>query len=294
MEESLQIWCHSNKRGFFSGIGSEIAPSVVTAHITCDDYLIPRYRGFAAMIGMGMAPEKIFGEFMRKACGAVKGIGDIASIHDASLGIYGHSVVMGAGFGTAVGLGLAVKYQQEKRIVVCFFGDGEASRSTFASALNMAALWSLPILFVCENNGISIDIPLKLMSATKSIAERAAGYNIPAATVQDIAVPQLIAKTEEAVNHVRSRRTPFLLEILEERFAPHISVQNLKPFLGRDIPEDKDPLLIFKNFLIESGTDAKLLQDIETDARAEVERAFTTASRCPNTDLTQFNLIYHE
>lgn len=295
LEEKLQIWSRQEKkRALFSGIGSELGPSVITFYLNPADYLIPRYRGFTAIIGKGLDPEKIFGEFMRKNCGTAKGVGDSGSFQDIALGICGYSVVMGANFGTAIGIGLAVKLKQDNRIVVCFFGDGESSRGTFGSALNIASLWKLPILFVCQNNNISMDTPLKFMSATSGIAERAAGYNLPALTLNDKEPLKLIEHTKEAVDYVRRKKSPFLLEIMEERFAPHVSLRGHELFLGKNIPDGRDSLVIFKNFLIKERINTKLLSDIEKGAQKMVDESFMAASQCQDTNFSDFISIYYE
>ena len=295
VEEKLQIWCHtSGRRALFSGLGSELGASVITAYIKPEDYLVPRYRGFSAAIGKGLAPKKIFGEFLRKKSGTARGLGDVGSFHDHSLGLHSYSVILGANFGIAIGLGLAIKLKNGDNIAVCLFGDGEASRSTFGSALNLASVWKLPILFVCENNGISMHTDMNEMSATKKIADRAAGYKVYSKTAHDIEPRKLIDLTKNVINELRTNRFPILLEISGKRFTSHNSLYDRRPFSGKDIPQTQDPLILLKEYLIENGIDSNKILDIERSLQQNVEDDFNET--ITETELTpdEFYSVYYE
>src|SRR3989338_5722888 len=209
LDELLQRIFHAyHTRSIFSGIGAEIGPSIVTKLLRHDDYLIPRFRGVAAILGKGISIERVVAEILERKTGTAKGVGDASPFRDPSCGIPGYSISLGGMFAVALGLAFAVKFKKEERVVVQFFGDGEASRPTFGSALNLASLWQLPILFVCENNGISISTRIDEMSTTKTIAERAKGYNTGGETISETDVIYLHERAKTIIAQVRLTRRP--------------------------------------------------------------------------------------
>ena len=170
---------------FFSGIGSEVGPGIVACLLDRHDYLVPHYRGFAALLAKGLQPNVIAREFFSKKMALSKRRMDATPPADPTHHISGSSMILGANFSIALGLAFARVFKKESGIVMHIFGDGEASRSTFGSALNLASLRKLPLLFVCENNGVSIASKLKEMSSTSTVALRAKGYGILGETVRD-------------------------------------------------------------------------------------------------------------
>ena len=149
LDEKLQEVYHNTRKGIlFSGVGSEVGPAAVASLLKQDDYLIPRYRGYAALIAKGVPIERIAGEKLQRSIGTAMGIGDASPYRYAQCGVAGNTIVLGGGFAIAVGLALSFKLKKEDRIVAIFFGDGEASRNTLGGALNLASLWGLPLFFL--------------------------------------------------------------------------------------------------------------------------------------------------
>lgn len=305
LDEELQRLYHSSKkaegrystalrRPLYSAVGNELGPSIVTILLGKEDILVPRYRGYAAVLGKGASIEHIAAEVFGKKTGTVKGIGDSSSFKDSSCGISGYTTVLGANFSIAVGLAFAKKFKAESGIVVQLFGDGEASRSNFGSALNFASLWKLPLLFICENNGISINSKIPEMSATATIAERAGGYGIEAATTYETKPLHLYERAKNAIKKVREEHRPVLLEIISTRFASHSSRYDEEPFLGTKLPKNDDPLNIFEIELKKLGIGESNLLALQEGEMNTVKDSIKIAKEAQPMSEEDFFAIYHE
>lgn len=292
-EQAQKIYWKIGKPVVFSGIGNEVAVSIISTRLSKNDYLIPRYRGFAAVLGKGISLKKVIGEICRKKTGATLGIGDISSFRDPEIGIPGYSTILGSSFGLSAGLAFAVKFNKENRIVVHFFGDGESSRSQFGSALNLASLLKLPLLLVCENNGISANIPLDRMSSTQKIAVRGEGYGLKNKSIGEHDIPELVKQIPEIIEYVRSGH-PFLLEIMQKRFVSHFFGMGENSFVGENIPKNQDPLEIFKKFLFASGITDKELALLKEKALIRVDEIYKEVLADPVISEEEFLSIFHE
>lgn len=290
-----QLWQnHIKPRSIFSGRGAELGPSIVSLLLEKEDYLIPYYRGFAQFLGKKIDPVKITAELFGKKNGASKGIGDSSSFRDPSCGIPGYTINLGAMFPVSIGIAFAVKFKNEKRIVAHCFGDGEASRTTFSSALNLASLWDLPILYVCFNNGVSISSEFKEMSSTNTISERAKGYGMEGETLYENDPLLLYKKTNQIINEIRRTKRPFLLEIVQKKFAPHSTVYAEHPENPEPIPTNEDTILILKSVLVKNGADQKTLDDIENKSTYIIDKAIEIALRDEPISNDEFFSIYYE
>lgn len=301
LDERLQYYYYQrDERGFghvrtcFSGIGNEVGPSIISYLLKEADLLIPRYRGYAALFGKDVPVHRIAGEMFRKKSGTAKGIGDTSAFRDEEHNVCGYSTILGTNFSIAIGLAFAVLRKKEKRIVTIFFGDGEASRSTFGSALNLASLWELPILFVCENNGASIEASIHEMSATKTIAERASGYGLVAETIPETDGLLLYQRAKTIIELVRETHRPFLLEIIQKRFTTHSSKYDTAPFLGAMISPNNDPLLLFENLLKDNGVRESVLLNIKESSTRLIDEAVATAKGEEKLSPTDFYSIFCE
>ncbi len=262
---------------FMSGVGAEVGSGTVATLLQPHDSLIPHYRGFAEIVSKQMPVEKIAAEILRKKTGPSKGVGDSCPFHDVERNVFGSSMVLGTKFSIAIGIGLGMKLKNDPGIIAVFFGDGESSRSTFGSALNLASLWELPILFVCRNNSVSINATIEKMSSTKTIAERAQGYDVSTATVQDTDWEQLYEKSKESIAFVRNKRRPFLLEIEERRFTSHTVKSPKGAFFSDMIPNNEDPLHCLERALLKTGVPSEDLSKRKKKITALVETSIQSA-----------------
>lgn len=277
----------------FSAIGAELGQSAVSVSLDKNDFLIPRYRGFASFLGKGIPPIKIIAEYLGKKGGTSKGLGDAAGVHSLPLGVGGYSINLGSMFSVAIGLAFSKKKANEKGIVTIFFGDGEASRSTFFGAMNVASIWEVPLLFVCENNGLSISMDLEHMSSTPTISERGRGFSISSLTVRDDIPLSMYEGVLKAISYVRHEKKPFLLEIRETRFGEHSSESSTQVFYGASI-KNSDPLQKLKIVLLDNLVSKDALMKIEIDAKEEMNDALFKALNDKIVSEEDFDAIYYE
>lgn len=285
-------WRKGLLRPLFSGYGAEVAPSIITALLKKSDYVVPRYRGYAAVIGKGMQPERLVAELAGRAGGVARGVGDIG-FHEPAIGIPGSSINLGAMFAVSIGLGLSVRHRGDAGVVAQFFGDGEASRTTLPSALNAAALWKLPVLFICENNRVSDKARLSDMSATTSLTKLAEGVGVRSATVSDTDAMTLAAVAEERLAHVRVAHEPFFLEVTEQRFAAHSSANEAFDSVPA-IPETEDPLILFEHQLVRGGVRQEDLERAVQETEKEIVDAIDAAFAQRRLTEAEFRTLFYE
>jgi len=193
-------------------IGQEASSVGVCSTLRPDDYITTTHRGHGHVIAKGGDLKKMIAELLGRKTGYCKGKGGSMHIADFSLGILGANGVVGGGFPIAVGAGLSIKLRRADQVTVCFFGDGASNRGTFHEALNLAAIWKLPILFVCENNCYASTTPTAYACSVTDIAARAAGYNIPGVTLDGNDVLAVRKAAMKATDRARCGEGPTLLE----------------------------------------------------------------------------------
>ncbi len=283
------------KRTLFSGIGAEVGPSIIVKILQSEDYLLPAFRGYAAVLAKGISPEEIIAEVMDKKTGLTQGLGDVGSFYSSRLNIPGYSTVLGTMFAVGIGLAFSIAQKNEKRILVQFFGEGEATRNTFGGALNLAALWRLPVLFICLNNDISIETKFSEMSATATMAERGCGYGVESETITEKEPRRLFTRAKEIVEHVRDSRRPFLLEVLQKRFEPHSSRYSRDHALSNELfLGDEDPLHILEKTLKELGISESQLASLKAEAIESIQRAFSKTEKEIPLSQEEFLSFIHE
>lgn len=288
-----ELWHEHRGRVIFSGLGAEVAPSVIATQLMPEDNLIPRYRGIAAIVSKGVAAEKIVAEALRRKTGTARGIGDVSSWGDPTHGVPGYTISLGAMFSVAIGLALSACLRNERRIIVQFFGDGEATRATFAGALNLASLWGLPILFVCENNGVCDSVATRDISAARNFADVATAYQVKNQVVSDMDASDLYTRTKAILNFVRTERRPFFLEIMCRRFPPHSSAYERSAPGKKSVPKEFDPLVKFKDYLIDAGVTEDEITKMVRDEKEAIEKIITkTQSDSILTEEEFFSVFY--
>jgi len=262
------------------GIGQEAIAIGTTMDLRQDDMVFMHHRGFGYVIGKGMPPEQIAAEFCGKATGASGGKGGF-HIADPELGIYGIGGSLGSSFPLSVGAGISAQFNKKEQVVVNFFGDGSANREVVGAAMNMAAVWKLPILFVCENNGLAISISIDRSTATPHLSDRCSGYNIPSEIVDGNDVTKVNEAVTRAVEKIRAGEGPYFLEFMTRRWEPHAEGY---PFHGAEVDEEykqnNDPLLIFRAQALEVVSE-KALKAVEDKVAKQVEEIKKFAIESP-------------
>lgn len=285
------------RKFLYSGKGQEAA-AVIAAFLKKEDYLFPHsYRGFTHLIAKGIPLDKIVGEFFGKKTGMLQGFGDVGGFgYCPELGVVGCSTILGGNFAIACGLAKTIKKNGKKNIVAIFFGDGEASRSTFYGALNLASLWKLPIAFICENNGLAISTPIEMTSATTSIMDRGRGYGVKSVAFTGEKIFYLLSEMEKIINEVRREQKPVLIEILIPRLSGHFYMEELwREGFKPPISNRPDPLIVFekellKNKIMEKSQMNTIHDQIYRGVIGAIEKSLKTST----SSYEEFSSFYKE
>ncbi len=287
-EKALELFEANKLRGSVHlYIGEEAIAATVCSNLTDDDYIASTHRGHGHCIAKGAKLNLAMAELMGKATGYCKGRGGSMHIADISKGNLGANAIVGGGIPIATGGALALKLQGKKNISVAFFGDGASNEGTFHEALNMAAIWKLPIVFVCENNMYGLTMPVKESTSVSDIAERGAAYNIPGVVVDGNDVFAIDEAFRAAQKRALAGEGPSLIECKTYRWMGHWTGD---PQVYRTREEvaswrEKCPIKRFRKYLLENGilSDAELTE-IEDAATKEAADAAEFAMNSPEPD----------
>ncbi len=269
-------------------IGEEAVATGACAALKEDDFITSTHRGHGHIIAKGGDVKYMMAELFGEESGYCKGKGGSMHIADASKGILGANGIVGAGHNIAVGAGLSAQYRDSGQVCVCFFGDASTNQSTFHEALNLASVWKLPVIFVCENNGYGISVSQERHQNITDISVRAQSYNIPGVTIDGNDVLAVYEAVFEAVAHARDKKGPTLIECKTYRHRGHFEGDATVYRTEEELMEwkKKDPIPRLKNFL----TDNEIMSIEEIDAmeaaiKQEVEDAVVFAKESKVADL---------
>jgi pyruvate dehydrogenase E1 component alpha subunit len=265
-------------------LGEEAVAVGVCSTLRKDDYITSTHRGHGHCIAKGGELKRVMAEILGKKTGYCKGKGGSMHIADFSIGMLGATAVVGAGIPIAVGAGLSVKLSKTDQVVACFFGEGASNQGTFHESINMASLWKLPVIFVCENNLYAMGTRQSRAMATENIADRGVAYGIPGEVVDGNDVLAVHEVTQKAVERARKDEGPTLIECKTYRQKGHSRVDPAKYRPKEEVKEwlAKDPIKHFKDKLLQTKTltEAKI-QQIEEEVSAEIEEAVKFATQSP-------------
>lgn len=256
-EKSAEMYMRGKIGGFLHlYIGEEAIAVGVMASLSPDDYIVTHYRDHGHALARGLEPRKVMAELFGKATGTSKGKGGSMHLFDPSKGFMGGYAIVGGMMPIAVGLGLASKMLKEDKVTLCIFGDGAVNQGEFHESLNMAALWNLPVVFFCENNGYGMGTPVNKTFAGSDISRLAEGYDMNCyPKVDGMNVLDVISTTRDAVERARRGDGPSFIEAITYRFRGHSMAD---PMEYRDKAEEekwrkKDPITLFHNYLESEG-----------------------------------------
>jgi acetoin:2,6-dichlorophenolindophenol oxidoreductase subunit alpha len=264
--------------------GEEAVAAGVMAALRPDDYITSTHRGHGHVVAKGGDLKLMMAEIMGKATGYCKGKGGSMHIAAVERGVLGVNGIVGAGMPIGVGAAFACKYEGTDRVAVTFFGDGAANRGTFHESLNLASIWNLPIVFLCENNGFGMSVPQCRAMKLKKVSDRAAAYGVPGVTVDGNDVVAVNEAAKDAVARARAGDGPTLLECATWRHHGH--------FLGdpcRNVdPEENarwlaaDPLLRCAELILrQQWVTAQELDALKTATDEEIEAAVEFGRKSP-------------
>jgi pyruvate dehydrogenase E1 component alpha subunit len=204
-----------------TSIGQEATSMGVCANLGHDDVVLATHRGHGTAIAKGSDIKAMMAELLGRRTGLCKGKGGSMHIADLPRGLYGANPIVGANLVIAAGVGLSFSIQKKPNVSVAFFGDGASNQGTFHEGVNMAAIWNLPVIYVCENNGYAVSFSAERSTAVADIADRARGYDIPGVVVDGMNVLEVYEATKAAVERARAGKGPSLLEMKTYRFRGH-------------------------------------------------------------------------
>lgn len=273
-----------------TSLGQEAVAVGACAALRDDDYLATTHRGHGHCLAKGADVDGMMAELFAKQTGLCGGKGGSMHVADPARGILGANAIVGASIPLAVGAGLSSKLLAQGRVAVAFFGEGAANQGAFHEAVNLAAIWRLPVLFVCENNVYSEFSDSRRMSRLPSVAERTKAYGIHASVVDGNDVTAVRDESLAAVGHCREGDGPVLLEAETYRWHGHYEgdAQPYKPAEESAAWKARDPLVLARRRLVEEGLATEdQLQASETDARTRVDAAVDRARAAPTPSLEE-------
>ena len=263
-EKCVELYSAMKIRGFMHlYIGEEAVAVGIIDALKPEDAVIATYREHGHALARGISAGSIMAEMYGKQEGCSRGRGGSMHIFDKKTRFYGGNAIVGGGLPTAAGLALADKLQEKQRMVCCFFGEGAVAEGEFHESMNLAALWHLPVLFVCENNLYAMGTALKLSESVTDIAQKAAAYGIKSEFVDGMDVLATESAAGKAVAAVRSGKGPYFLECRTYRFRAH-SMFDPELYRTKDEVQEwkkQDPISTFMQRL----KDRKIISDKDMD-----------------------------
>lgn len=267
-------------------IGQEAVAVGTLAALRHDDYLTCSYRDHGHALARGMSARSVMAELFGKAAGCTKGKGGSMHLFDASLGFLGGHGIVGGHIPLTTGIAFAIKYRGGDQVALCYFGEAAVNNGAFHEALNMAALWKLPAIYICENNRYGMGTALERASAIYDISERACSYDMANEVVDGQDVLAVRAAMDRACDRARKENLPTLLEIRTYRFMGH-SMSD--PIHGHyrtkeevDEQRKRDPITTWGDRLVAAGLiDEAGIKQVDAEVTAEAEDAVRFADEAP-------------
>ena len=265
-------------------IGAEAIKAGALSTLAPDDLVFATYRGHGEALLKGVEPVSMMAELMGRATGICKGKGGSMHLSDPSVGLVSTNAIVAGHIPMAGGAALSCQFRGTGQVVLCFFGDGASCEGEFFEAMNMAMLWRVPLVFICENNGIAISVPTSKSQATPDIADRARGFGMPASIVDGNDVIAVRTAVGEGVARARAGGGPTFVECKTVRWERHsaFSAGGSDPAEQRLAWQRVDPIPRFRKSLVawEVSSDADL-DALEADVRADARAVREEAERAP-------------
>ena len=272
-------------------VGQEAVAAGVCERLNADDYVASTHRGHGHAIAKGVDPARMMAELYGRATGTNKGKGGSMHIADTSVGMLGATGIVGAGTPIALGAALSARTRKTRQVAVAFFGDGAMGQGPIYECLNMAAIWKLPLIFVCENNGYAESTSAEYALSTRDLARRAEAFEIPSQIVDGQDVFAVYAAAGLAVERARAGEGPSFLECKTYRYYGHFlgddplryrSADEEAYFRSRDCLQRFERVVLERALMHETELDA-----IRADVNTVVERAIEFAESSPLPDVAE-------
>ncbi|MCB1684218.1 MAG: thiamine pyrophosphate-dependent dehydrogenase E1 component subunit alpha [Pseudomonadales bacterium] len=270
-------------------VGQEAVAAGVMTHLSSEDWITSTHRGHGHVIAKGGEFDPMFAELYGRATGYCKGKGGSMHISNMDLGILGANGIVGAGPPIAVGAAFSNKFRKTDRVSVTFFGDGASNEGSFHEAANMAALYRLPVIFVCENNGYGEFTAQANHQAVVDVADRASGYGMPGVVVDGMDAIAVYEAAGMAIKRAREGGGPTLLECKTYRYYDHVGVRGmgLKYRSDEEVEEwkQRDPIELLESRLARQNIlSADQARTVHAEVAARIDAAVTFAESSPYPD----------
>lgn len=299
-EEAL---ARAHQQGLIHGachtyVGEEAIAVGVCAHLRKEDVVFSTHRGHGHALAKGVTPASLMAELFGRATGCSQGRGGSMHLFAPEVGLMGTSGIVGPSILQAAGAGYSFKILKTDHVAVAFFGDGAVNNGAFHEGLNMAAIWKLPVLFVCENNQFATEVAFEYSSGNPRVASRGATYGLPGIEVDGNDVQAVYHAGGAAVRRARAGAGPTLLECKTYRTRPHAEGMGDFTYRTREEVEDwktRDPLVRCREALLAEGTRSTELDAVDAEIRRIVEDARKFAEDSPWPDpATATRHVFHE
>jgi len=269
-------------------IGQEAVATGVCANLRPDDYVLSTHRPHGHALAKGLEPRHLIAELFAKATGCCGAKGGSMHVGDMRVGVVPAIAIVGGSVPIASGVALAAKMQKTDRVAVCFFGEGAANEGAWHEGLNVAAIWDLPVIFVCENNLYAASTPVSLSFKIENIADRAAAYGMPGVVVDGNDVLAVYQASRQAIERARRGGGPTLIECKTYRLCGH-SRSDPRTYRSREEEaewQERDPIPRFRQWLLaEQRFFANQLNKVDQDVEEIIDEAITFAESSPEPQL---------
>lgn len=265
-------------------LGQEAVAAGFGAAMRKDDYTFCTYRGHNHTLVRGVAMDKILGELMGRECGLMRGKGGSMHLTSVEHGVMGSYAIIGAHMPIAAGAAWSAQYRESGQVSVCFFGDGTTNIGAFHEALNFSAIWSLPVVFVCENNlYMEYTRNSDVTAVENPAADRASAYGLEPVLIDGNDADVVYATALVALEKARSGGGPSLIEVLTYRHGGHSRADPGKYRPDEEVAawKERDPLKTYHQRLLDAGVDAEVLAAIDAEVSAQVDQAEETGRNSP-------------
>jgi len=273
-------------------IGQEAVGVGSISAIREDDYVLTSYREHGQAIAKGISPEAVMAELYGKASGCSGGKGGSMHLFDKSVNFLGGHAIVGGQIPLATGVAFASKYQETDKVTLCFFGEAAVNQGAFHESLNMAQLWKLPCIYICENNQYGMGTSLARAMSLQNVAEKACAYEMASEFVDGMDVMAMRQATQRAVQRAREESQPTLLEARTYRYMGHSMSDpgNYRTRAEIEKYQERDPIKIFTATLKEQNIlSDKDISDIEAEVKGQIERAVRFAEESPEPDSSELS-----
>jgi pyruvate dehydrogenase E1 component alpha subunit len=288
-EEAARAYASGKIGGFLHlYIGQEAVGVGAIAALRPEDYVVTTYRDHGIAIAKGMSPNSLLAELWGKKTGSSQGLGGSMHLFDREHNMLGGYGIVGGHIPLATGVAFASKYRADGRVTLCFFGDGAVSIGGFHEGVSLAALWKLPIVFICENNEFSMGTPLSRSMSIEDVSMKALGYGIARDRFFATDVLEVENRIAAAVKRAREESLPTLVEVRTYRFRGHSMSDPAKYRTQTELEEHKknDPIHLARARLLAMGVAEARIKTLEDEVEAEIQAAVSFAESSPEPDVS--------